>query len=1174
MAPSADVGYYDPFNLFQFLQKALAAKLPLSNVNWRSPIDNKLKSFASLDVILSEEIPRSSSSVTSASLNDQYYHTVVNQLVAKKPNVVKLMLVAFHSMDEYRSKVRPLITEWLKSEVDNALIKPECIILHYIKEGQIDHSSFHQKLKTDFELLKIEKINYNYLNEQADIFSTNLKSAVLDGLTNYVGFYQKHLTSLRQASSVMNPMYQVIFQLAIIRSLANLNLFQECAVYYDHLDLLVSQMNETDLHLPSYSSSKHENVFEREQNSTDIIKLLISNQVSLIEFKLFVLSQTFHFLAHIRDIVDATSLAFGNTTDFCKRIRTFVLFLDDLDCHDQLSFQVLDDFLSSGLVQGQVDQCLGSPYNKISFRLIDLIGELKMMLKFQYVKLGRRHGFVPRTNLLPLKDSFRNEDPSPDFPDFQTFEARIIAFNQSIIDLFSHFGHRPRTRCLLVIEIATVAYHNKEYNRVHLLLQPLFKDESYLSLPMQEVYRIYVSGMEKMYLAGDSKISSSMLKTSYVELLRSCNCTESESAEMIEKMERLPAAEQKFDLADLFDFSIQPIIHNNEVDQYSVNLILDQKFKSGRKAFKIHHVKLVMRSRDKQDVLTFSFQESDKVKQAERVVSLYTNDCIEDLFNLETIEVDTAACSFNHSFQTFACWSQFQYEFVSPDIQNTIIDLRVPKEKILDRNTFCLWIKTGAQEFSGASAVFWSKNGGVLQLPHEENLLCKSRNSDSAIVFTTLKSEEGNLVFSTKDQLQKNQEFELLIPYTTKPGEEFETFLDVKAKVELTGENNCRFTKMIKRSLDNSLSISVSVQDIFKGLFLYSNFSVAATTMKQPVRIISTSLESETPKKLKISTPFEKQDMLALSDQPVAAVYKIEWVEKTDGREVKDMNLSIRYRDIQDEAVSCLLKEFANHLTDTRLMRYLVLLKPIMESLTLNLHAFALSQKIKVASSNIDFLRTFDYVDSKDKALLVKDLQQFFTVLTEGLTIELDKEAFNSLNKSLLIKVPVPVIQFIHKVELKFEAKQKFVVGVPVPMTLMIETVTFWSDEHPSKDESGLDDPVMSPNESTNKKSKRVLFKPELNNEFTVEFYSADNWLISGFNRVHHKVDLDATISQREPIEMQLIPLKVGKIKLPWVEVKPCQAGSEADFMMEVDYANSSEMVLVVSDLNRVTCSF
>ena len=64
----------------------------------------------------------------------------------------------------------------------------------------------------------------------------------------------------------------------------------------------------------------------------------------------------------------------------------------------------------------------------------------------------------------------------------------------------------------------------------------------------------------------------------------------------------------------------------------------------------------------------------------------------------------------------------------------------------------------------------------------------------------------------------------------------------MRAKIEYKVDNEEQYSFQVSYNIDTALTISVTVQDIFKRDFIYSKFQVGTSNPKYPIRIINNDL--------------------------------------------------------------------------------------------------------------------------------------------------------------------------------------------------------------------------------------------------------------------------------------------------------------------------------------------
>ena len=135
--PCVEISYFDPFHLFEGLRNELEQRLPLINLHWKSK-EGTLKTIPKLRVDFKAS--------TGEKLVEEY---------VLKP-FINCVIVSCESVEEYRSKIRPLIKNWLPLQDD--VYCTNIAILHSNKEvmdsNMFKSISLIEKFNKDFPSLK------------------------------------------------------------------------------------------------------------------------------------------------------------------------------------------------------------------------------------------------------------------------------------------------------------------------------------------------------------------------------------------------------------------------------------------------------------------------------------------------------------------------------------------------------------------------------------------------------------------------------------------------------------------------------------------------------------------------------------------------------------------------------------------------------------------------------------------------------------------------------------------------------------------------------------------------------------------------------------------------------------------------------------------------------------
>lgn len=343
------------------------------------------------------------------------------------------------------------------------------------------------------------------------------------------------------------------------------------------------------------------------------------------------------------------------------------------------------------------------------------------------------------------------------------------------------------------------------------------------------------------------------------------------------------------------------------------------------------------------------------------------------------------------------------------------------------------------------------------------------------------------------------------------------------------------------------------------------------------------------------------------------------------------LRLIVNYRNLSEEVFELAWQNFkltyllnkSNETHRMHISKYILLLKDyLFKLLRFDLNEYALLNKLKIKHFDIfEFAELFTHFFPEDRSKYLCIFKQFIeSVKKDELDLSLEnfvytnstkryddsdsgdeKEAnidkfFANINRELYIDVPIPLVQVVHNVSLEFEQKSQYVVGDPIMSKFKIQSLVNWRGEEPNHDAIGANDKVNGDANASGKaktpKKKRVLFedpnKDSLIENFQLDFVGPqENWLISGKKKFQFSLNKQgaqggnndgssssSSIVQQPDNELYLVPLKVGRLILPKIEIKSTNNHLNDEFTMEVDYKNSSQTVLVVPNLDRVTFAF
>ncbi|CAK7918910.1 hypothetical protein CAAN3_25S01046 [[Candida] anglica] len=433
--------------------------------------------------------------------------------------------------------------------------------------------------------------------------------------------------------------------------------------------------------------------------------------------------------------------------------------------------------------------------------------------------------------------------------------------------------------------------------------------------------------------------------------------------------------------------------------------------------------------------------------------------------------------------------------------------------------------------------------------------------------------ENGNFIIP---QIKAKSIMDIKIPYIN---------LGDKKLISLKGEisyfeNEEEFSHVFYEEIDTSLTIAVSVQDIFKLDYIFSKFQVGTSNSKYPIRILSNDLCSPNNHNYKITKPATDANIVALGEQPGSFFYKIQPNEGYIIQADDILELNIRYQNISEEASRSFEKYVLSQFEPEALDPYWFLLKKyVFDLVVIDINIFALHGMVKVV--NIDKAQVMlDEVISQhvQKSSHQDILKRTFNLIFASSFTEEDNEDTGDIDvydeaipleeKMLTISVPIPFLKILQIVEFQYQRKHQFIVGEPINVQMNIRPSTRWSTgatRSNSRDgEKKLKGNIIDgPSQST-------IGETEL---FQINVLPDENWLVSGFRKTTFEVNYNDKDIQPLSYDLVLIPLNVGRILLPKLDIRSTSSVNE-DGTSDVLVQNGIESVLVVPELDSITFSF
>ncbi|KAH3666838.1 hypothetical protein OGAPHI_003287 [Ogataea philodendri] len=1014
------------------------------------------------------------------------------------------------SLDEYRAKVRPVVKQWLNNI---RALKPACIYFIILYEDSSQVSRTDKLLKTNL----LTKLKTDFVHDELP-FDTifKIKSSYpspADKKENWTALLGSIRAGLTEAFGYRLTYFQSKDSLSSLNNEANL--YMDLGQLEDALDCFERMFVKVNrMKIPDGLEEATVDQFPLAENN------IVIDFNSKFKLKAYFFKQQTVIL---RDSATTEASFVRNQIRWIHLLLSFIRSFDASYRRNELSLALIDDYLSSKQLQQllrQTDRDLSELYEKL--------GDLRLLNRNELIKLAHSKKYVLSGSLveIPLSDEpyeLIAKVSQTKLASEKTFHQIAVQDTKDAIEAYSKSQARPRTVDTLSTELALIYFHNmKELETSSEILSDSFtyfknSDWEFITLG---VLKILIENLEQ--LSGNHGDVLPVLLGSYLELVAKDEPFEKD------KLDRMLASlteKVNFVSTELFECKLDTCIDAVDVDVYGISVQITSKIEVAfdemiitfdKASFRLANGKL---GRYNTFVLT-SGDLTCGVLEAQKII-----------IRIGQLEIQSSLKG-----QVFA----FQIEQFHKDGQlqnNTVLEAVVPRVRHLNKDEIMLVARVGSRPVEDCSFVFYKTDidrlvaGSTYVVEHE------GKQIDAEI-----ESTPDKLVFQCHGQFAAGTTALVRIPYFFPP-EVANTLVSLSYGLAFAGH-----AKHVTTQLDTQLHIAVSVQDIFKSSKLFSNYSINSPVLNQPVRIQTVELTSRNST---VKTWQQPHNIVAFNDQGSTFFYKIESLND------ESLNLQIDYNNIKDEMVCILERLFTAQIMrhSPRLVKYLGLLRALLRAQSLKVNHYALTGNIRL--DPLDVRRHHQHLDrikQEDLADLVREIRLFFESSLE-VAPELRVAVLEEVHQQLNIVVTVPTINTINIVEFEFDKQLQYLVCEPIHARLLLNVVLFKLEE---------------------KENKKVRFQnePEVPTDVNLRLElleNENNWLVSGIKNFELDLDLRNDKSLSYAFDLVLTPLRVGKLELPRVEIKN---RSDFQIQMELDYKNSSESVLVVSELNKVTYSF
>lgn len=984
--PCVEISYFDPFHLFEGLRNELEQRLPLINLHWKSK-EGTLKTIPRLRVDFKAS--------TGEKLVEEY---------VLKP-FINCVIVSCESVEEYRSKIRPLIKNWLPLQDD--VYCTNIAILHSNKEvmdsNMFKSISLIEKFNKDFPSLKtIETKTVYKSNEERDSFWSalinKLKQDLLEVFERRIQIYS--LASKNET----DPVKCVMLHENLLKIYLSFQLCDEASKEISSLESLLTDSKKFPVPLGELQSA----VFNQDNFTVNTISTLLSkNELTFFRLhKCIVRAQLELFIisSESRDSAEKLNTAFHN----------FIWKLYSHYKHDekwlQFKYSLYDEFIYLSLFDN-----IKSDFLKLM--LCDLKNEqrecwIQLACSSMKYSIPLRDCYNPIVAEVDqeLIESFRTKD---------LFYSNLLEKTTALLKEYSVYtSKRQRVMDWLSIDVALVYFDRGNYQECMTILQSSydFYMESHWPVISTWLLEFYVECIKKstdievIDVDGDLVPKSIVLSNSYLNLLTSkrdtaehwwdefLNCNTENNDNLV------------YPLDNIFLVDIPRRVSAVAPNKYGIDISFSKK--SISKDINVSFAKLLMKNYS-DEFLTFSSNDLTLTGDTS-TYTLTSNNIVWCTFELVSLEIMVGTTVFKKEFDSFETEDSLKLE---PCQFSGSFNIDV--HKFVEKIGECSYLKL------------------CFENPEEvDSFTLSITTSEDGVVF-----EGGQKHFVVKDLNVTRVPFSMLSTTSSK--------FTIKTLLSFTRDGE-DFTESSLHEIDCSLPLAVTVNDIYLEKKLLFDFSLRVLA-NEPIILCAAELSSTSPDMFTITKgqSFSEQEVL---NPCLNAPYQIYFqISKNSGKfsSSDSFNLSLKYLRLNQYLEVMLQTYLSNKLNDVDCES--LWKSYILPFLKFDFKAFEMSRKLAVIK-NESIMKTRM---NQEKSFAKQDRHKsLLNELTSGISIdeiEINKRSLTESLEELVICVKPPEIEIFFSVT--FSRVDPTVELEPGVSSVFRVSITSLHDDWETKDE-------------------------------------------------------------------------------------------------------------------------
>lgn len=1089
------ISYFDPFALFENVRTEFSQIFPLDVVRWKT-FDGSLRTIDRLPVQLTVE----DGSDNLSGANDPY---------------LQLIIVTCISVEEYRSKVRPLLRQWLPSAMNNGDSFHMPLILLYSNAEVVDSSIFKtmslmEKFNKDFPEVQTLELKSVYKSpKEKEEFWSQLSQQFKGFLVNvFKARMSKFESQLKAVTSASNKDLQE--EISARENL--LKLYSEFRLLDNAKDQIKSLKSLLHQQLKTLESGKLELPFDISKMTDTPINSLLKEK-KLTKFVL-------HRSLFVKDFM-LNQLEEDESRKYSKMLTQIHRFIRNIE-RDFLMDEHLLEF-KYAVYQNMISSLPTSTKSESETTVNELKGELLIarrdiwingvLTNTNYSLLNKNANF----NAAPykfdtVKDTFSTED---------TFHKNFLHYTKEIIALFNKCdGRRQRIVDILSLEVGLLHYQRKEYIKAVNLLVSCneYYTESKWDIIGTNILKVFVESLTNcpdittVMIEGEPVPVPTILSNSYLNILKSSKVAEQKKAwwDKFIELQVKDDVELIYPSDGLIELDLESFTYLSNPNEYAIDVhVSNNNFPQD---IEISTMKVTMKNGN--DEYNEFKLDNILLKKSEETYKLTTKNVIFGSFEPISIEINIG------------------YTSIVKYLETSNEDDLITIEPIYHKDNIWFEIDEYRDLYLGEYAIE-IRDYNFDKLSHMELYLEAEKTLDTLtnpISFDT-EIDQPTITIDKNDFLSNKK----LRYYLTDQRQSFSLYAKLTYSHKDSPDTVHSFIQKI--NIEYYLQLSVSVEDIFKKDRFFFKFLLNSSTKEEPVMVYASQLKQKDTNSITydISGEYKPVNPMIINNNGSESCLNCFQVTTDGSFNDKDVfELKVTYNT---------LREYLNSfVTDTILLegdfgfyeRYepwkLFWITKILPLLNYDYDLYIKSRTLKLIVGSVDSFKLGILFKKMSIDHMVRTkFMKCISCLLQGIELnDIDIESYCKSWNARTLTVPVQLPELSQFFEIKFNPKgvsedsYSKSIGEPLPYQVVIKN-------------------------SSEKWGQQISNEPC----YTFEILSSNDWLVHGKKRMNLS-------SKEEKIDINLIPLRKGYLAFPQIEV----TNSNGE-VARVDYTNAYDIVLV-----------